>query len=113
MALLAPAAGLGPGGARSAGGTTLAGGTKSAGGAGGNFAGAKLRHHLTNLLIALSAGTLVFIRRWYDLERLEPQALGYLRAAPIDRTLLISTVCSGLIMAALFWLAWTWVERHP
>ncbi len=100
MALFASTAGLDPGGAKSVGGD-------------GNFAGATLRHHLTNLLIALSAGTLVFIRRWYDLERLEPQALGYLRAAPIDRTLFVSTVCSGLIVAAFFWLAWTWVERHP
>jgi hypothetical protein len=113
MALFAPAAGLDPGGAKSAGDTNLAGGTKSAGGSGGNLAGAKLRHHLTNLLIALSVGTLVFIRRWYDLERLEPQALGYLRAVPIDRTLLVSTVLSGLITTAVFWLAWTWVERHP
>jgi hypothetical protein len=72
-----------------------------------------VRHHLVNLLIAISAGTLLFIRRWYDLERLEPRALGYLRAVPIDRTLLIATICCALIMATFFWLAWTWVERYP
>jgi hypothetical protein len=73
----------------------------------------RLRHHLINLLIAISLGTLRFIRRWYDLERLEPQSLGYLRAVPIDRTLLVATICGGLIMALLFWSAWTWVERYP
>jgi len=64
-------------------------------------------------LIALSAGCLCFIRRWYDLERLEPRALGYLRAVPPDRTLLLATVVAALIVTAIFWLAWTWVERHP
>jgi hypothetical protein len=72
-----------------------------------------LRYHLINFLIALSAGCLLFIRRWYDLERLEPKALGYLRAAPIDRTLLEATALSVLMVAAVFWMAWTWVERHP
>jgi hypothetical protein len=72
-----------------------------------------LRHHLTNFLIALSAACLCFIRRWYDLERLEPKGLGYLRAGPIDRTLLTATAASVLILAGIFWLAWTWVERHP
>jgi hypothetical protein len=72
-----------------------------------------LRHHLSNFLIALSAACLCFIRRWYDLERLEPRGLGYLRAGPIDRTLLAATAASVLILAAVFWLARTWVERHP
>jgi hypothetical protein len=72
-----------------------------------------LRHHTTNLLIALSVGSLCFVRRWYDLERLDSHALSYLRAAPPDRTLLGATALAVLIVAAALWLAWTWVERYP
>jgi hypothetical protein len=71
------------------------------------------RHQLTLLLTAFSLGTLCFIRRWYDLEHLQPPGLDYFRATPADSTLLISTMIASLILAAGFRLAWFWVERHP
>jgi hypothetical protein len=71
------------------------------------------RHQLTNLLTAFSLGTLCFIRRWYDLENLQPHGLDYFRASPADSTLLVSTILSSLILAAVFWIFWLWVERHP
>ena len=71
------------------------------------------RHQLTHLLTAFSLGTLCFIRRWYDLEHLQPHGLDYFRAVPSDSTLLISTIIASLILAAAFRLAWLWVERHP
>ena len=71
------------------------------------------RHQLTHVLTAFSLGTLCFIRRWYDLEHLQPHGLDYFRAVPSDSTLLISTIVASLILAAGFRLAWLWVERHP
>ena len=71
------------------------------------------RHQVTNFLTAFSLGTLCFIRRWYDLENLQPHGLDYFRAAPANSTLLISTILSSLILAGVFWMAWSWVERHP
>ena len=40
------------------------------------------RRQLTNGLTAFSLGTLCFIRRWYDLEHLQPRGLDYFRSAP-------------------------------
>jgi hypothetical protein len=70
------------------------------------------RHQLRNLLTAFSLGTMCFIRRWYDLENLQARGLDYFRVAPADFTLLTSTVVSALLLSAVFWLAWLWVERH-
>jgi sulfatase-like protein len=73
------------------------------------------RHQLKNLVTAFSLGTLVFIRRWYDMENLnllEAGGLNYFRSAPPGITLLISTILSSLVVSAVFWLAWLWVERH-
>src|SRR5580698_9467970 len=70
------------------------------------------RHQLTNSLTAFSLGTLCFIRRWYDLENLQPRGLDYFRTAPADSTLLISTVLAALVLAAVFWMVWFWVERR-
>lgn len=69
------------------------------------------RHQLTNLLTAFSLGTLCFIRRWYDLENLQPRGLDYFRNAPGDLTLLESTVVAALLLTLVFWLAWQVVER--
>jgi hypothetical protein len=71
------------------------------------------RHQLNLLLTAFSLGTLCFIRRWYDLEHLQPRGLDYFRATPADSTLLISTIIASLTLAVAFRLAWLWVERHP
>lgn len=71
------------------------------------------RHQLTNGLTALSLGNLCFIRRWYDLEHLQPRGLDYFRTAPPGVTLLVSTILASLSLAAIFWLCWLFVERHP
>jgi hypothetical protein len=71
------------------------------------------RHQLINLLTAFSLGNLCLIRRWYDLENLQPRGLDYFRTAPADSTLLFSTILGALILAVVFWLPWLWVERHP
>ncbi len=71
------------------------------------------RHHLTNFLTAFSLGTLCFIRRWYDLENLQPRGLDYFRLASPDSTLLVSTILGALTLAVVFWVAWCCVERHP
>lgn len=72
---------------------------------------AAARRHLTNGLTAFSLGTLCFIRRWYDLENLQPRGLDYFRDAPGDLTLLASTIVAALLLAAFFWVAWFLVER--
>jgi hypothetical protein len=69
------------------------------------------RHQLSNALTAFSLGTLCFIRRWYDLENLQPRGLDYFRNGPGDLTLLASTVVGALLLAAVFWGAWRFVER--
>ncbi len=69
------------------------------------------RHQLSNALTAFSLGTLCFIRRWYDLENLQPRGLDYFRNAPGDLTLLASTIVGALLLAAVFWGAWYFVER--
>ncbi len=70
------------------------------------------RHHITNALAAFSLGMLCFIRRWYDLENLQPRGLDYFRSAPGDLTLLGATVVGALLLAGVFWGAWLWVERQ-
>lgn len=69
------------------------------------------RHQLTNLLTAFSLGTLCFIRRWYDLENLQPRGLDYFRSAPGNLTLLEATIVAALALTGVFWLAWQAVER--
>jgi hypothetical protein len=71
------------------------------------------RRQLTNLLTAFSLGNLCFIRRWYDLEHLQARGLDYFRMAPPGSVLLSSTILGALILTAVFWLAWNWVERNP
>src|ERR1700733_2967246 len=69
------------------------------------------RHQLSNALTAFSLGTLCFIRRWYDRENLQPRGLDYFRNGPGDLTLLASTIVAALLLAAVFWGAWCFVER--
>ncbi len=70
------------------------------------------RHQVSNGLTAFSLGTLCFIRRWYDLENLQPRGLDYFRNAPADLTLLASTIVGATLLAAVFWGAWYLVERQ-
>jgi hypothetical protein len=69
------------------------------------------RRQLTNGLTAFSLATLCFIRRWYDLEHLQPRGLDYFRSAPESVAFLESTIVAALLLAAVFWGAWLWVER--
>jgi Type I phosphodiesterase / nucleotide pyrophosphatase len=71
------------------------------------------RHQISNGLTAFSLGTLCFIRRWYDLENLQPRGLDYFRNAPGDLTLLGATIVAAALLAAVFWGAWRVVERQP
>jgi hypothetical protein len=68
------------------------------------------RRQLTNALTAFSLGTLCLIRRWYDLEHLQPRGLDYFRSAPESLALLESTSLAALLLAAMFWGAWRLVE---
>ena len=72
---------------------------------------AAARRQITNGLTAFSAGTLCFIRRWYDLEHLQPRGLDYFRTGPPTLTLLEATVVASMILAAALWAAWYVVQR--
>jgi|SRR5579863_3716186 len=69
------------------------------------------RRQLTNGLTAFSLATLCFIRRWYDLEHLQPLGLDYFRSAPANLAFLESTIGAAVLLALVFWGAWRWVER--
>ena len=71
------------------------------------------RGELKNLLVCFSLANLCFLRRWYDLEHLKERAMDYYRRGPENPTLLAATVLDALVLTALFWLAWKWVERNP
>src|SRR5579884_1317631 len=77
------------------------------------FATQAARGHIKNLLTAFSLGTLCFIRRWYDLENLQVRGLDYFRNSPANLNLLYATFLSALLLSAVFWGAWRWVELHP
>lgn len=79
------------------------------------FATAAARQQLRYLLVALSLGNLVFIRRWYDLENLRSQGLDYYRgtAPPEGHILLNATLVASLAVAVVFRLAWLAVEKWP
>jgi Type I phosphodiesterase / nucleotide pyrophosphatase len=69
------------------------------------------RRQLTNGLTAFSLATLCFIRRWYDLEHLQPRGLDYFRSGPASLALLGSTIAAATLLGAVFWGAWRWVEH--
>ena len=71
------------------------------------------RGNLTDLLICFSVGNLIRLRRWYDLEHLKERSMDYYRTAPADPTLLISTLISAFLVAAVLYLAWMWVKLRP
>jgi hypothetical protein len=69
------------------------------------------RRQLTNGVTAFSLGTLCFIRRWYDLEHLQPRGLDYFRSAPESLAFLESTIVAAMLLAVVCWGAWLLVER--
>ncbi len=64
----------------------------------------KLRH----LLIACSAGNLCFVRRWYDLERLQGFGLDYYRESPQTPDLFIATLLASFLVTCVFYFGWKW-----
>lgn len=70
----------------------------------------KARHQLIDLLVCFSLANLCFLRCWYDLEHLRERGMNYYRHAPADQTLFKATLIAALLLTAVFWLAWRWVE---
>src|SRR5712692_7242392 len=74
---------------------------------------AAMKSQWKNLLVAVSLGHLMFVRRWYDLEHLQAKALDYYRGVAADDTLAAATLAASLLLAVVFRVSWLWVERHP
>ena len=66
------------------------------------------RNKLTHLLIACTAGNLCFVRRWYDLERLQGSGLDYYRESPQTPDLFIATLLASFLMTCVFYFGWKW-----
>jgi hypothetical protein len=66
------------------------------------------REKLKHLLIAFTAGNLMFVRRWYDLERLEGIGLDYYRSAPQSPNLFIATLLAAFLLSVVFYFGWRW-----
>jgi hypothetical protein len=64
----------------------------------------KLKH----LLIACTAGNLLFVRRWYDLERLQGFGLDYYRESPQTPDLFIATLLASFLVTCVFYFGWKW-----
>lgn len=72
----------------------------------------RARQAATKALIALSLGNLFFVRRWYDVMRLESRSVDYYRTGHEDPTLLLATAASALLAGLVLWLLWRWAERQ-
>jgi len=70
------------------------------------------RENIKDILVCFSLGNLCFVRRWYDLEVLQDTGLDYLRPAPANSVLLFSTLIAGVLLGAIFWIAWQWARRR-
>jgi len=66
---------------------------------------------LKDLLVCLSAGSLCFLVRWYDLDHLQARSMDYYRVEPQDTALLFSTAAAALVLGIAMWLLWLAVER--
>ncbi len=66
------------------------------------------RNKLTHLLIACTAGNLCFVRRWYDLERLQGRGMDYYRESPQSPNLFIATLLASFLVTCVFYFAWKW-----
>jgi hypothetical protein len=64
----------------------------------------KLKH----LLVACMAGNLCFVRRWYDLERLQGSGLDYYRESPQTPDLFIATLLAAFLVTCVFYFGWKW-----
>src|SRR5580693_5225371 len=71
------------------------------------------RGQLKNALTCFSVANLCFLRRWYDLEHLRERSMNYYRSGPANQNLLWATLIAASLLAAVLWLSWRWVEKHP
>jgi hypothetical protein len=69
------------------------------------------RARLRDFFICLSLSNLFFLRRWYDIQKLQAPSMDYFRPAPTGRTLLAATVLSILLLALGLWLLAFWIKR--
>ncbi len=72
---------------------------------------ATAQQRLRDLVISLSLGNLVVLRRWYDVEHLQALSLDYFRTHPPTNILLIATLLGFAIWSLVFWLLGTVVRR--
>jgi hypothetical protein len=66
------------------------------------------RNKLKHLLIASTAGSFCFVRRWYDLEILQGLGLDYYRESPQSSDLFIATLLASFLVTCVFYFGWKW-----
>jgi Sulfatase len=72
------------------------------------------RNKLKHLVVAFTAGNLCFVRRWYDLERLQGAAMDYYRESPQSPNLLVGTLLASFLLTCVFYFGWRWsIEGAP
>ena len=71
------------------------------------------RIRIQDLLICLSVGNLLFLRRWYDIEQLQSRAMDYFRTGPAQNTQFWATLIAIGIAAAAFWPIALLIRRFP
>ena len=72
---------------------------------------AAAHERLRDLVISLSLGNLVVLRRWYDIERLQALPLDYFRLHPPSNILLYATLIAFVLFSTGFWLLGLLVRR--
>src|SRR5215471_14282346 len=66
------------------------------------------RNKLKHLPVAFTAGNLCFVRRWYDLERLQGAGMNYYRESPQSPNLLVGTLLAAFLLTCVFYFGWRW-----
>jgi hypothetical protein len=69
------------------------------------------RERLKEILICFTLGNLVFLRAWYDLDRLESRSLDYFRVVPLGPNLFLATLCAALLLSAILFLLGSAIRR--
>jgi hypothetical protein len=71
------------------------------------------RIKIRDFLICLSVANLLFLRRWYDLEVLQSEAMDYFRSGPADNTLYWATLISIALTSIVFFALARLIRRFP
>ena len=69
------------------------------------------RERLKEILVCFTLGNLVFLRAWYDLDRLESRSLNYFRILPMGSNLFLATLSASLLLGAIFFLLGSVIRR--